>query len=460
LTLVLAGATCVTRLDPPAVARADIVVADRRIAAIGADAGAESGARSGAGTRIDCSGCLVIPGNVCAHTHVYAALARGMPSTLEPPGSFLEILQRIWWRLDRALDESMIRASALVAGREALLAGTTTLVDHHASPNAIDGSLDVIAQALGELGIRSVLAYEVTDRDGPARARAGIGENRRFTSRVARGDLPLARAMVGAHASFTLGQDSMAEVADLARMTGTGVHIHIAEDAIDEADAVARFGRRVVERLAGDGALDGRSLLAHVVHVDPAEVELVRGSGATAVYNPRSNMNNGVGRAPLGWLGQSVALGTDGIGGDLFEEARSAYLRRREDEPESGVDWPMAALARSASVAGRLFAEPALGRLEAGAPADLVVLDYLPPTPVDARSLGGHWIFGFGSAAVRDVVVAGEPVVRDRRLVLVDEAEIADRARREAERLWERLAGIGPHPFNPSDLLATPIGGK
>ncbi len=458
--LLLSGGTLVTSLDPPRVVHADLLVVDRHIAAAG-DAVPDAMATLPEGPdRIDCSGCLVVPGNVCAHTHVYAALARGMPYALETPQSFLEILQRVWWRLDRALDESMIRASALVAGREALLAGTTTLVDHHASPNAIDGSLDVVAQALGELGIRAVLAYEVTDRDGARRARAGVEENRRFLSRVARGDLPLARGMVGAHASFTLGAATLAEVVELARVTRSGVHIHVAEDSLDEADAVARFGRRVVARLADAGALDPHALLAHAVHVDPAEVALIRAASATVVHNPRSNMNNGVGHAPLGWFGSAVALGTDGIGADLFEESRAAYLRGREDDPELAPDRSLGMLARSAAIAGRLYDEPTLGQLVPGAPADLTVLDYRAPTPLDAASLPGHWVHALSAASVRDVLVAGEPVVRDRRLTRVDEAEITDHARTQASRLWERLETVRPHPFAPSDLLATPIAGR
>ena len=171
----LSGGIVVTSLDPVRVSGDDVHVKDGRIVA------------EGGGERHDCSGCLVLPGNVCAHTHLYSALARGMPYGLEPPEDFLQILQRVWWRLDRALDEDSVRASALVGGMEALLSGTTTLVDHHASPNAIDGSLDVIEDALRTSGIRSVLCYETSDRDGPERAQAGLEENRRFANAHAAG---------------------------------------------------------------------------------------------------------------------------------------------------------------------------------------------------------------------------------------------------------------------------------
>jgi cytosine/adenosine deaminase-related metal-dependent hydrolase len=332
---------------------------------------------------------------------------------------------------------------------EALLSGTTTVIDHHASPNAIDGSLDVVAEALAEIGIRSVVAYEVTDRDGRERAEAGIAENLRFATRVRSGELPLARSMVGAHASFTLSEGTLAACTDAAAVTGTGLHVHVAEDAADQEDCRARFGVPVVERLARAGALDARTLLAHGVHVSQAEAALAREAGATFVHNARSNMHNAVGRAPLRRLGERVALGTDGIGGDMFEESRVAWLRGREDGAVGDPGWALARLAEGARLAGRVFGEPLLGRIEAGAPADLVVLDHEAPAPVDASSFAGHWMFGLSARAVRDVVVAGDVVVRDRQLELVGQDWVTEHARAEAARLWDRLDGIPEHPFDP-----------
>jgi putative selenium metabolism protein SsnA len=444
MSLTLSGGTIVRRLDPPLVERADLHVSDGRVAAAG-----------NATDRLDCSGCLILPGNVCAHTHAYSALARGMPFGLEAPSSFLEILQRVWWRLDRALDLPAIRASALVAGYEALRSGTTTVVDHHASPFAIDGSLDVIAEAFEEVGLRSVLCYETSDRDGTQRAGEGIAENARFIRRVAEGRWPMSRAMVGAHASFTLSEATLDGCADLLRSSGRGLHVHAAEDTADQADAVARFGRRVLQRLADAGVLDADTLLAHAVHIDPAEAELVRHSGATVAHNPRSNMNNGVGRTPLDWLAGRVALGTDGIGADMFEESRVAYLRRREETLEASPSAVLAMLARGAGVASRAFDEPLLGSLQPGAPADVVVLDYDPPTAMADEQLPGHWIFGLSAAQVRHVLVNGEVVLRERQPTRVDAAELAIEARRAARLLWKRLEGIGPHTFEPTRLLST-----
>lgn len=436
-SVALCGGTVVVALDPPEVVSADVVLAGDRIADVGAAPGGMA--------RRDCSGTLILPGNVCAHHHLYSALSRGMPYHLPPPLTFTEILQRVWWRLDRALDERAIRASALRAGLDALRAGTTTIVDHHASPNAIDGSLDIIAEALAELGVRSVLCYEVTDRDGPERAAAGLAENRRFLTHPHR----LARGMVGAHASFTLGDDTLAGLVETARRAGTGVHIHVAEDAADQDDAQSRSGQAVVERLHRAGVVTEQALLAHCVRVAPAEVQRVAESGATVVCNPRSNMNNGVGPSPFNHAGSGVALGTDGIGGDLFAESQAGYFRAREADLRTPARWPLAGLGAGARFAGRVHEEPLLGVIRPGAPADLVVLDYPTPTPVTSENLSGHWVFGLSSGQVRDVFVAGELVVESRRSTRLDEAKIALEGSREATRLWERMEAIPPHDFEP-----------
>jgi putative selenium metabolism protein SsnA len=442
--VILSGGVVVSSLDPVRVEGRDVHVVDGRVA------------REGGGERRDCTGCLVVPGNVCAHTHLYSALARGMPYDLAPPESFVQILQRVWWRLDRALDDDLTRASALVGGLEALLSGTTTLVDHHASPNAIDGSLDVIAGALGELGIRSILCYEISDRDGPERAVAGIGENRRFAERVRREKPPLVRALVGAHASFTLCEETLAACVDAARALEIGIHVHAAEDAADEADSLGFHGVRVAARLAHAGALDHRTLLAHGVHFDDHELSLVHAASAYVAHNARSNMSNAVGRARLDALARQVALGTDGIGADMFEESRTAYFRLREDGSGIGPDWALDRLAVGARIVGESFGERRFGRIETGAPADLVVLDYAAPAPLDARSFPGHWIFGLGSRCVRDVMVGGEWVVLDRQPTRVDVQEVAARARAEAARLWKRLEEIPPHTFSPKGGLRWP----
>lgn len=434
----LTGGTVVESLAPARLAVMDLAVVEGRISSGGPPLPAR-----------DCSGCLVVPGNVCAHTHLYSALARGMPYGLEPPRDFLQVLQRVWWRLDRALDERSIGASALVGGLEALLAGTTTLVDHHASPAAVDGSLDVVDHALGKLGVRRVLCYETSDRDGDAVARAGVAENRRFLQRIRREAPPLARGLVGAHASFTLSDATLRACAEAASQLGVGLHVHAAEDRLDERDAVDRHGTRVVPRLAQAGALDDRTLLAHGVHLDNAEIAQVREARAWVAHNARSNMSNSIGRARVGALASRLPLGTDGIGGDMFEESHAAFFRLREDDGAAAAGWPLERLADGARLAAQIFDEPLLGTLVPGAPADLVVLDYDTPAPLDGNNLAGHWIFGLSSRWVRDVMVGGEWVVLDRRLVRADQRELVAHAREEAARLWARLDELGPHEFSP-----------
>jgi putative selenium metabolism protein SsnA len=435
--LALCGGIVVTSLDPVRLVTADVVISGGRIASVGtAPAGV---------ARRDCSGTLVLPGNVCAHHHLYSALSRGMPYRLVPPQNFLQILQRVWWRLDRALDEASVRLSALVGGLDALRSGTTTVIDHHASPNFIDGSLDVIAAALAELGLRSLLCYEVTDRDGPARAAAGVAENRRFLT----APRPLARGMMGAHASFTLSNDTLAACAEGAAAAGVGVHIHVAEDAADQADAEAAYGMSVIERLDRAGILRADALLAHCVHVTGPEIASIAASGAAVAHNARSNMNNRVGYSPLARDGARVALGTDGIGGDMITESQAAYFRAVEAGAATDPGWPLRRLAEGARIAGRGFGEPGLGTIVPGAPADLTVLDYQAPAPLTAENLPGHWVFGNSPAYVRDVVVAGDLVIADARSTRVDEAKIAEQAAREAKRLWARLEEVPPHPFAP-----------
>jgi putative selenium metabolism protein SsnA len=386
------------------------------------------------GTSVDVSGCIVTGGFVCAHHHLYSALARGMPTPAEPPRNFVEILERVWWRLDRALEPETIALSARLGALEAALAGTTTIVDHHASPTSIDGSLDLVADGISGTGLRGAVCYEVTDRHGVLRGRAGIAENVRF---LESNDRPLIRGMVGAHASFTIGDKTMEELVACARGLGAPLHIHVAEDAFDEEDSMERYGLRTADRLASRGALAEGDLIAHGVHLDDSEINAVRASGAFVAHNPRSNMNNRVGYAPALRLGERVALGTDGIDGDMLAETKTCYLKAREASSTAGVGFAVDRLVQGQAVAGSLFAEPALGRLSPGSPADLVVLDYAAPTPLDEGNLAGHLIFG--RPAVRDVMVGGRWVVRDHKHTVIDEDELRSRCRSAAPKLWKRM---------------------
>jgi cytosine/adenosine deaminase-related metal-dependent hydrolase len=332
---------------------------------------------------------------VCAHHHLYSALARGMPAPPVTPTSFRSVLEQVWWRLDTALDLEMLEWSAKLGALEALEAGCTAIVDHHESPNAIEGSLDVIASAVAEIGIRVSTCYGVTDRHGPDGARRGLAENDRFLTAGGRG-------MVGVHAAFTCSDDTLAAAADLARRHGVGVHIHVAEGP-DDADAATR--------LAAWSADDW--LLVHGVHLDDDH-----GLAGTIVHNPRSNMNNGVGYANPARFANRVALGTDGIGADMLAEFQLAFVAARAGDVTVSPDLPWSWLAAGWEV----FPE---------ARRDRVRWSYAPMAP---------WHLAY-TPTVRavDVDVDGRAVLRDGVPTRVDAAEIRAKAAEQATRLHARL---------------------
>lgn len=417
-------------LDPVSIALGDLRVVDGRILERGERLAAAAGEEVA-----ELSGRLVLPGLVNAHTHLYSALARGMPGPAAPPRTFVEVLERVWWRLDRALDEESVYLSALAGGIEAALSGTTLLVDHHSSPSFIRGSLDTIRRALEEVGLRSVLCYEVTDRNGADGRAAGVEENRDFAARPS----GLTSGLIGAHASFTLSEDALALLGRAVAETGRGLHIHVAEDLADVEDCRARYGESVPQRLMRHGLLP-RALLAHCVHLPPEEVAGAHVHGAWIAHNPRSNMNNHVGYAPTSAL-RRAALGTDGIDEDMLAEARAAFLKMRDVGREDALPATLELLSGGHRYAAALAGLP-FGKLDAGGPADLVVLDYQPPTPLDAGNLGGHLLFGMDRSHVESVMVAGRWVVRGRRLVNVDAEKARARAREAALGLWQRKAAL------------------
>jgi putative selenium metabolism protein SsnA len=423
--MLLTGATLVG-LDPAHVEGGDLRIDGDRIA--------ERGHGLGGGESVDLSGCLVLPGLVNAHTHLYSALARGMPWPAPPPRNFVEILEKVWWRLDRALDEDAVYQSAMAGAIEAALSGTTLLIDHHSSPSFIAGSLDVIRRAVEAVGLRSVLCYEVTDRNGTAGRDAGLAENERFLSSS---PAPLTRGMVGAHASFTLSDDSLGRLAALAASAVSSLHIHVAEDRVDLDDCRARYGQTLLERLGRHSLIAARSVFAHCVHLTPDEIHVAHTMGAWVVHNARSNMNNAVGYAPTAALRRG-ALGTDGIDGDMLAEARAAYLKMRDSGRGDAMEATLELVAGGHRLGAALFGLP-FGKLDAGGPADLVVVDYHPPTPLTTANVAGHLLFGIDRSHVRSVMVAGRWVVRDRVVVNVDAVAALAAARTSAAALWERM---------------------
>lgn len=450
--LIVHGWVC-TMEDPPRVIEdGAVAIEGDRIAMVGTTA--EVRARYPEAEALDAQGQLVLPGSICAHTHFYGAFARGMALHDEPPAHFPQILRRLWWRLDRALDERAVRLSALVAMVEAIRHGTTTLIDHHASPSCIDGSLDVIAEAAVEAGLRVCLCYEVTDRNGSEGARAGIAENVRFIRRVQRwraeGDPrgSLLAASFGLHAAFTVGPETMARAAAEAQALGVGFHIHVAEDTADEGHSLTVYGVRTVERLAREGVLGPQTLCAHCVHVDAAEIALLARTQSKVSHQPRSNMNNAVGVAPVAAMRSAsvtVGLGTDGFAHNMFAEMKAAYLVHKVHARDPRVMDAEAVLSmayrENARIAALFWPHP-LGVLAPGAYADVILLDYRPYTPLTAENFPWHLIFGIDGAHVTTTICGGRVLMKDRRLLTLDEERIAAEARAYAPVVWERFRAI------------------
>src|SRR5215212_23067 len=315
------------QLDPPRVEAGNLRVADGSIVAVGAEAAASPGDEI-----VDCGGAVLMPGLVNGHTHLYSALAAGMPAPTRLPRNFREILQFIWWRLDRAHTPESVEMSGLVGALAAVRCGTTTLIDHHASPSAIEGSLSRLENGIAMVGCRGVLCYEVSDRNRPNEANAGLAENERYIRECQRRADGRFAAMVGAHASFTLEEESLIGCVELARRLNAGVHIHAAEDPIDEQITRERYGCGLIERFKRVGLLDvAGTILGHGTHLSDADIGVINEMATISfAHNPNSNMNNGVGYTPVAKFARLPQLGTDGIGADMWREARTAEFKSHD----------------------------------------------------------------------------------------------------------------------------------
>ena len=392
----------------------------------------------------DANGQYVMPGNICAHTHFYGAFARGMAIPSPAPKDFPEILQKLWWPLDRSLDAEAVRYSALVCLVDAIKHGTTTLIDHHASPNFIDGSLDLIADAVDKSGLRAVLCYEVTDRDGSEKASAGINENVRFLRRLSSDPHPRLAGTFGLHASLTLSGGTL-QACRAAAPEGTGFHIHTAEHEVDEYDSLIKSNMRVIDRLQKHNILGPNTIAAHGVHFDGREMEILKETGTWLTHQPRSNMNNGVGVAQVESMlrmGIQVCLGNDGFSNAMWEEWKTAYLlhkaHHRDPRRMGGYDVTQMAVYNNAALANLFFPSAPIGQIVPGATADLIFVDYHPHTPLTDGNLPWHIIFGFQQSMVTTTIVAGKVLMKDRELLTLNEAEISSRAREIAPRIWKR----------------------
>jgi putative selenium metabolism protein SsnA len=393
-------------------------------------------------TVVSAEGKMVLPGFINAHTHLYSTLARGIKLAAAAPRNFSETLETLWWRLDRALTYEDCYVSSLVGSLLSLKAGVTTIFDHHSSPHAIDKSLDGIAQGMIEAGTRGTLCYEVSDRDGQDRASLGIYENVRFARALKDNPNDRLRAMMGLHASFTISQPTLLRAREAAAELGLGFHMHVAEDTVDTEDSQKRYRRRVTTRLNEAGILTAKTLAVHCVHVSDSGIQVLARTGTNVVHCPRSNMSNAVGIAPVGKMfrhGVRVGFGSDGFGFWILEDALAGMLAWRLGERSPAVatvETELMLLKNNPVIASGIF-EDKIGEIAEGGVADLVIMEYDSPTPVDRGNLWMHLLMG--DLKVDTVLVGGRVVLEDGRSTLVDEGAVFEKARALAEALWKRL---------------------
>jgi cytosine/adenosine deaminase-related metal-dependent hydrolase len=379
---------------------------------------------AGKARTIDCSGKFITKSFACGHHHVYSALARGMGAPKKNPENFPEILQYVWWTLDKALDLEMIRSSALVTAMACAKNGITFAIDHHASPFAVEGSLETIAQAFDEVGVGHLLCYEISDRDGIDIAKKGLAETTEYLSKR--------QGLVGLHASFTVGDDTLIHAVDLAKKTSSGIHVHVAEDESDQVHCLTHHGKRVIERFAKAGVLDfQKTILGHCLHLDKNEKHLISDSLAWIVQNTESNLNNQVGNFNSSGLGKNIMMGTDGMHSDMLRSAKAAFFAGHNYD---SIDYPET-YRRFRNVHNYLHSN----NFEDDGENNLVILDYDTPTPLAENNFLGHFLFGIEGRHVSHVISNGKLIVENGKLIAVNEEEILAESRIQAFRLWEKM---------------------
>ncbi len=394
--------------------------------------------------RIDASGKIVMPGLINAHHHFYSTLVTGLGKS-EPAKDFNSVLENLWWRLDKKLARDDIYISALVSALNAIKKGCTTIIDHHASPHWVIGSLGLIAKALKQCGIRGSLCYEVSDRDGEEICEAGIEENVSWLMRCRELPDPMLKGLFGMHAAFTLSDGTLRKVADWVEKLGCGIHIHAAEAESDEIYNIQHHGKRVMERLCDFGLVNKDSILAHGVHFNAREIMLLAESGAALVTNPQSNLNNAVGIADIckmAELGVTVGLGTDAMTVSMLEELRVGIWAQhlRQEDPSAGFMELADALLKNNPRIAQKYWDPGHGILADGSPADIIFVDYDPHTPLTDETWIGHVVYGISQANVNTTICAGETLMWNGQLTLdLDEAGVRERSRSLAKALWKRF---------------------
>lgn len=438
-----------TRIYPndgtPMIENGAVLLEGCRIKAVGHSA--ELLAAHSDAPRLNGNGRLLMPGFSNVHMHFYGTYARGMALT-QPMTNFHEILQHLWWALDKVLDDDAVYYSALLPAISAIKHGCTSIIDHHASPHWLDGSLDRIEDAMSAVGLRGNLCYEVSDRDGKAIRDAGLAENERYMRKCAAAKQAnpehLFDGMMGLHASFTLDDDSLEKAVGIATDLGRGCHIHMLEDFCDEQFTQEKYGIGVVDRLAKFGVLGPNSIAAHGIFLDERGRSLLAERDTLVVHQAQSNMNNAVGRADVFALleaGVTVGIGTDGMTPNLRREIMTGYLmhdHHLQDNNAGWVEFEQMAMRNNFAIYERLSGAN-IGRIAPNQLADIILLDYDPPTPFSAENFWGHFLFGIVDAIVDTTIINGKIVMQNKQVLGIDEAELAAKSREVAQRVWQRF---------------------
>jgi len=399
--------------------------------------------RGSADSIVDASGCVVIPGLITAHTHLYGILLRGASLNIEPPTDFVQVLQRVWWPVDEALTVEDAYASALSASADMLRNGSTLYADTYSGPNSIEGSLEAIAKGTREIGMRGIVAFEMTERNNPEEAQRGLREGTNFVNSV-KNDDDLISGMMSLHASFTVGDEIVSNAVEEAKKLDIPITVHTSEGLVDLYHNLETSGERTVERLNRLGVLGKKTVLAHCVHVNGHEMDLIAKSGSSVAHNPMSNMLNAVGVSPVPSMLErdiTVGLGNDGWIYDPFENMRCALTIHRLASGNPSAIGPHEIFKMATLDGARCYGlEKKLGSLERNKLADIVILDGSNvPTPLTKESAIGHLLNSFSGRDVRNVFVNGIQVVKDRKLTQTNDERVAKISRISASGLWERL---------------------
>jgi len=429
---------------------AGVAVLDGKIVAVGTLQDVSKG--FGADEVVDARGCIVMPGLICSHTHLYGIALRGSALNIEQPSDFLQILQRVWWPVDETLTNEDAYATTLAAGIESLMNGTTCYADTHSAPNAIEGSLDQIAKASNEVGLRGIISFEATERRSSEEGTRGLKENLRFIQKKDKGRT---MGMISLHASFTVSDDLISRGVEISREHRVPLTIHVSEGPNDGYHNMERYGRGSVERLQKGGLLSPRAVLAHCVHLNEREIELVAKSSASIAHNPMSNMLNAVGVASLTEMldrGVNVGLGNDGYVFDMFENMRAGFLLQRVARRNPNMPSPQEVVEMCTVNAARAYGLSSLGSIEVGKRADIIVVRPTFTATPFSGSVYGYIVNSLRGPEVRDAVVDGQVIMKNRQVLTLDVQKSEVKVLKTMDRLWQRLGSSPPEAVEPLGL--------